>query len=141
MNKRYALFIAIVLAAAILLACSGGYTEVGGTQTSSIVNGTGTITKTIQKANGSSTTEIDLENTVLPGAQVSIDVTLEVGEGSYRAEFLDEDDNVVLTLEAKSGESASGSAVTTLNSFAKLRYKVTAAEARQVKMVIELEAE
>lgn len=140
MKKHHILLIGIVTLILLLLACetSGGYSETGTMTSSSHVNRKGSLTKTIRKANGSTTQALGLDDVFSSGEEVNIDATLEVESGYYTMEFLS-GDKVVLTLKAAPGSPAQGTAVLEADTFGEIKYKVTAENAEKVKIVVQFE--
>lgn len=112
-----------------LAACEGGYTTSGVRTTSSQTGNRGEIDVSINSANGSTTQDFEFD---CADCVVEVEVTLEVQEGTFKLEFLGEDDEVTLTLEASPGQPASGSGYMITDGFGEGEYRVTAAEARGV---------
>lgn len=107
MLKRIWLFLSLMLVSLVLLtACGSGYTTTGSSERSRITNRSGWLEKSIKKANGSATQEIELDRS---GRRLEATVTLEVSEGTFGIELLDGEGNVTLSLAATAGHPASGS--------------------------------
>ncbi|MCD6552867.1 MAG: hypothetical protein J7M16_02520 [Anaerolineae bacterium] len=130
-HHRNLVTIALVgLLAVLLVACESSYTTVGiSTRSHQDMRG-GDLTVKIKKANGSSTQDIEIGDS---GLILDTDVTLTVGEGVFRLELLDGEGDVTLTLEARDGQTVSGSGRMVTDSFGDARYRVTAADARNVE--------
>ncbi len=124
----------LVVLALLLTACEGGFTAVGSSERSHLSTNSGWVEKSIKKANGSSTQEIELGRS---GRRLEASVTLEVGQGTFGIELLDGEGNVTLSLEATPGNPASGSGFMDTDAFGDANYRVTAVEARDVKFRIE----
>ena len=139
MLKRIWLFLSLMLVLVVLLtACGSGYTTTGSSERSRITNRSGWLEKSIKKANGSATQEIESDRS---GRRLEATVTLEVSEGTFGIELLDGEGNVTLSLEATAGHPASGSGYMETDAFGDAKYRVTATEARDVKYRIEFTIE
>lgn len=140
MKKHHISFLCIAVLILLLLACaaSGGYSETGSMTTSSHVNRKGSLTKTIRKANGSTTKDLGLDDVFSPGDEVYIDATLGVSAGYFKMEFLDGDE-VVLELYATFGEPDQGTAVVRVDALGEIRYRVTAENAEKVEIAVKFE--
>lgn len=114
------------LLALALTACEGGYTARNERTSESHTGTTGEIDVHIGGANGSATKKIEFE---YYDAVVDVEVTLEVEQGTFKLEFLGEDEEVTLALEASSGQKMSGSGYMVTDSFGEGEYRVTATEA------------
>jgi hypothetical protein len=114
----------------LLVACEGGYTTTGIRTTSHQDMRGGDLTVKIKKANGSSTQEIEVGSS---GLTLDTDVTLNVGEGTFKLELLDREGDVTLTLEARDGQTVSGTGRMVTDSFGDAQYRVTATEAKNVE--------
>ena len=112
-----------------LTACEGGYTTRGERVTMTEVGMGGEIDAHIDSASGSITKDLEFD---CSGCIVDVNVTLQVEQGSFKLEFLGEDDEVTLTLEASPGEQASGSGYMVTDGFGEGEYRVTADEAQGV---------
>jgi hypothetical protein len=117
------------LLALSLTACEGGYTTRGERVTMTEVGMGGEIDVQVDSANGSITKDLEFDCT---DCIVDVNVTLQVEQGSFKLEFLGEDDEVTLTLEASPGEQASGSGYMVTDGFGEGGYRVTADEAQGV---------
>jgi hypothetical protein len=71
--------------------------------------------------------EFDYEDAV-----VDVEVTLEVEKGTFKLEFLGEDNEVTLALEATSGQRVSDSGYMVTDGFGEGEYRVTATSAEGV---------
>ena len=91
----------------------------------------GEIEVRIGSADGSITKELEIALDY-GDAIVDVEVTLAVDKGSYRMEFLGEDQEVTLTLEASNGEQASGTGYVVTDTFGEAQFRVTAEEAEGV---------
>jgi hypothetical protein len=120
------LMMLVGLLALALTACQGGYTARNERISESRSGTTGEIDVHIGSANGSTTKEIEFE---YDDAVVDVEATLEVEQGTFKIEFLGEDEEVTLTLEASSGQKVSGSGYMVTDSFGEGEYRVTATEA------------
>jgi len=140
MKRQHILTLCVAVLILLLLACesSSGYSESGTMTTHSHVNGKGSLTKTIRKANGTTTQDLGLEDVFSSGDEVRIDATLGVEAGYYKIEFLSKDE-VVLELDATSGEPDQGTAVVQVDAFGDIQYRVTAESAAKVKLVVRFE--
>ena len=139
MLKRIWLFLSLILVSVVLLtACESSYTVTGSSERSHITNRSGWLEKSIKKANGSVTQEIEVD---WSGRRLEATVTLEVSEGTFGIELLDGEGNVTLSLEASAGRPASGRGYMETDTFGDAKYRVTAAEARDVKYRIEFTIE
>jgi len=139
MLKRIWLFLSLILVSVVLLtACESSYTVTGSSERSRITNRSGWLEKSIKKANGSATQEIEVD---WSGRRLEATVTLEVSEGTFGIELLDGEGNVTLSLEASAGRLASGRGYMETDTFGDAKYRVTAAEARDVKYRIEFTIE
>jgi len=137
MDKRTWCTLSLTLAVILLLAaCEGGYMTSGSSHRSHIGMQDGWFEKSIKKANGSAIQKIEADQ---PGRRLEATVTLEVGEGTFGIELLDQEGNGTLSLEAAPGRPASGSGTMETNAFGEARYRVTAVEARDVKYRIEFD--
>jgi len=96
----------------------------------------GWIEISARKVNGSSVRDLELQ---WGDARVDTTVALEVGAGSLRIELLDEDDNSTLSLEATPGQPASGSGYVDTDWDGEGSYRMTAAEAENVRIRFEFE--
>ncbi len=112
-----------------LTACEGGYTTRGERVTMTEVGMGGEVDVHIDSANGSITKDLEFD---CADCIVDVNVTLQVEQGSFKLEFLGEGDEVTLTLEASSGEKASGSGYMVTDGFGEGEYRVTADEAQGV---------
>ncbi|MGD8488122.1 MAG: hypothetical protein PVG54_19975 [Anaerolineae bacterium] len=120
--------------ALLLIACEG-YTQVGSSTSSYQDANGGRIETTIQKANGTITEDIEVDST---GSLVlETDVTLSVGEGTYKIELLGEDGEVTLVLEARGGQAISGHGQMVTDAFGEASYRVTATEAEDVQYTLD----
>jgi hypothetical protein len=90
----------------------------------------------VGKASGTSTQDIELEESTYPGEVLEADVTLSVESGLFRLELLGEDDEVTLVLEARDGETVSGRGQMVVDAFGDASYRVTAEEAENVEYTI-----
>lgn len=118
------------LVVVLLVACEGGYTTTGIRTTSHQDMRGGDLTVKIKKANGSSTQEIEIGGS---GLTLDTDVRLSVEEGTFKLELLDSEGDVTLTLEAREGQTLSGSGRMVTDSFGDAQYRVTATEAKNVE--------
>lgn len=125
------LFAAVLvgLLALPLMACGGGYTTRGERTTESHLGSRGEIDVQVGSANGSVPKDIEFD---YADAIVDVEVTLEVEKGTFKLEFLGEDDEVTLVLEARSGEEVSSSGYMVTDTFGEGEYRVTASEAEGV---------
>jgi len=114
-----------------LTACSGeGFTASGTqTQSSQTMDG-GTHTVHLDRANGTTTQSIELEDA--EGATLDATVTLAVGKGTFRIELLGADEQVTMTVEAKDGQTLEDSGTMVADSFGEASYRVTATNAENV---------
>ncbi|NIN66586.1 MAG: hypothetical protein GTO63_18245 [Anaerolineae bacterium] len=119
----------VSLLALSLTACEGGYTTRGERVTMTEVGRGGEVDVRVDSANGSTTKDLEFDCT---DCIVDVNVTLQVDQGSFKLEFLGEDDEVTLTLEASPGEQASGSGYMVTDGFGEGEYRVTADEAQGV---------
>ncbi|MGD2148107.1 MAG: hypothetical protein PVH41_15560 [Anaerolineae bacterium] len=117
----------------VLAACEGGFTASGSSEKSSLTGRGGFVERSIRRANGAITEEIEVDG---GGQLLDTQVTLEVEEGSFAIELLDAEGNVTLSLEATPGNPASGRG-TMETSFGQAEYRVRAEEARGVKYRLE----
>ncbi|MGD2147817.1 MAG: hypothetical protein PVH41_14065 [Anaerolineae bacterium] len=130
MMKASAKWITIVAVILVLVAgCEGGFTASGSSEQSRITGGGGFVERSIRRANGSITEEIDLNGS---GGRLDTTVTLEVEEGVFTIELLDADDNVTLSLEATPGNPVSGQGYME-TVFGNAQYRVRAEEAKGVR--------
>lgn len=114
------------LLALVLMACEGGYTARNERTEESHLGNTGEIDVHIGSANGSTVKDIEFE---YDNAVLDVEVTLEVEKGTFKLEFLGEDGEVTLALEANSGQQVRGSGYMVTDSFGEGEYHVTAREA------------
>lgn len=137
MTRRmcYCVSVATVLAL-LLAACEGGLTLTGASESSRMSPQSGWIEISARKVNGSSVRDLELQ---WGDARVDTTVALEVGAGSLRIELLDEDDNPTLSLEATPGQPASGSGYVDTDWDGEGSYRMTAAEAENVRIRFEFE--
>ncbi|MCL7453226.1 MAG: hypothetical protein M8467_09270 [Anaerolineae bacterium] len=135
MRKLHKLaLLAVLLSLVLALAACEGYSQTGARSSSQRgVNG-GEERVSASKANG--TSEQDLEDLPNPGGMLEADVTLSVGQGSFKIELLGTDGEATLTLEARGGEQVSGSGSMAVDSFGEASYRVTAVEAEDVEYTI-----
>lgn len=112
-----------------LMACEGGYSTRGERTTESHLGNRGEIDVHIGSANGSVTKDIEFD---YEDAVVDVEVTLEVEKDIVKLEFLGEDNEVTLALEATSGQRVSGSCHMVTDSFGEGEYRVTATSAEGV---------
>jgi hypothetical protein len=131
----YCVTVAAVLAL-LLAACEGGLTLTGASESSRMSPQSGWIEISARKVNGSSVRDLELQ---WGDARVDTTVALEVGAGSLRIELLDEDDNSTLSLEATPGQPASGSGYVDTDWDGEGSYRMTAAEAENVRIRFEFE--
>jgi hypothetical protein len=132
MRKRHTLVFGIVLLVLMLaLAACQSYTTSGSSTSSQQGANGGEEQVRAAKANGTSTQSLeDLPN---GGGTLDAEVSLSVGKGSFKIELLGPDDQVTLTLEARDGESVSGSGSMAVDSFGEASYRVTAVEAEDIE--------
>jgi hypothetical protein len=109
--------------------CEGGFTASGTSERSRLTGRSGFVEKSMRRANGSITEEIEVDGA---GGRLDATVTLEVEEGRFSIELLDADDNVTLSLEATPGNPASGQGYME-TVFGNARYRVRAEEAKGVR--------
>lgn len=119
----------VSLLALPLMACEGGYTTNGERTTESHLESRGEIDVQIGSANGNVTKDIEFD---YEDAIVDVEVTLAVEHGTFMLEFLGEDDEVTLALEASLGQQVSGSGYMVTDSFGEGGYRVMATEAEGV---------
>lgn len=119
----------VSLLALPLMACEGGYTTRGERTTESHLGNRGEIDVQIGSANGSVVKDIEFE---YEDAVVDVEVTLEVQKGTFKLEFLGEDNEVTLALEATSGQRVNGSGYMVTDSFGEGEYRVTATSSEGV---------
>lgn len=119
----------VSLLALSITACEGGYTTRGENITMTQAGMGGEIDAHIDSASGSITKDVEFD---CADCFVDVNVTLQVVQGSFKLEFLGEDDEVTLTLEASPGEQASGSGYMVTDGFGEGEYRVTADEAQDV---------
>ncbi len=112
-----------------LTACEGAYTTRGESITMNQVGTGGEIDAHIDSASGSITKDVGFD---CADCTLDVEVTLQVGQGSFKLEFLGEDDEVTLTLEASAGQQASGAGYMVTDGFGEGEYRVTADEAQDV---------
>lgn len=133
-RARPAVGLILVIAVAVfsLLAvagCEGAYVVTGERTSSSASGRGGEIDVRIDSAKGTSTKDLEVD---FDGATLDAEVTLAVGEGTFKIELLGADDAVTLTLEAGAGEHVRGSGTMVTDTFGEASYRVTAAEAKDV---------
>jgi hypothetical protein len=134
--RRTRLMLGLGLALLLLsLAACEGYTQTGVKTSSHSSTTGGDLTVRVGKANGSVIE--DLETAGSGGWILDAEVTLTVGEGSYKIELLDGEDQVTLTLEASSGQTVSGHGTMVTDAFGEASYRVTAVDAEDVEYTIE----
>lgn len=123
----------VVLAALAVAGCEETLTLTGGRTTQSqeqrLGNVGGEVDVRIGSANGRGTQDIEFGYS---DAVVEVEVTLQVQEGSVTLEFLGEDDQVTLTLEARGGEEVSGTGYMVTDAFGNGEYRLTADKAKGV---------
>jgi hypothetical protein len=123
----------VVLLALAVAGCEGALTLTGERTTQSqgehLGNVGGEVDVRIGSANGTGTRDIEFGYS---DAVVEVEVTLQVQEGSVTLEFLGEDDQVTLTLEARGGEEVSGTGTMVTDAFGEGEYRITANKARGV---------
>jgi len=135
MRKSLLLLGALVLLISLVIGCQS-MTQSGVKSSSHQNMNGGGIQVRIKKANGGSTEEIEVEG-VGSGVVLDSDVTISVETGSFKIELLDADDEVTLALEARDGETVSGSGDMAVDSFGEATYRVTAVEASNVEYSID----
>lgn len=131
---RLGLFVCLLLLGLLLVACEG-ISQTGVKTSSHQGISSGDLSVQIGKANGTALQDIETEG--YAGAVLEADVTLSVGKGSFKIELLGEEDEVTLSLEARDGQSASGSGQMTADAFGEASYRITANEAEDVEYTIE----
>ncbi len=119
----------VSLLALLFTACEGGYTSRGERSSMTQSGDRGEIDVRIDSASGSVTKGVEFD---CAGCIVEVDVTLQVEQGTYKLEFLGEDEEVTLALEASDGQQVTGSGYMVTDSFGEGEYRVTAEEARGV---------
>lgn len=127
--KSLVIVVLASLLALVVTACEGGYTARNERTRESHLGSTGEIDVFIGSANGSTTKDIEFQ---YDNAVIEVDVTLEVEQGTFKLEFLGEDEEVTLVLEATSGQKASDSGYMVTDTFGEAEYRVTATEAEGV---------
>jgi hypothetical protein len=120
---------------ALLLASCEGYTTTGSSTSTEQGPFGGSVRTRIKSANGIITEEIEIE--AFGEAHLDADVTLSVGQGTFKIELLGEDGEVTLTLEASDGQTVSGHGQMVENSFGEASYRVTATDAKDVEYTID----
>jgi hypothetical protein len=120
---------ALVVFLLLLAACEGGFTSMGSSERSQLTGRGGFVEKSMRRANGSITEEIEVDGS---GGRLDTQVTLAVEQGTFAIELLDADDNVTLSLEATPGSPASGRGYLE-TVFGTAQYRVTAEEAQGVR--------
>jgi hypothetical protein len=132
MTKRMWCCIGLMFALALWVSgCEGGLTFMGSSERSSMSAQSGWIEITARSVNGSALRDLELG---WSNARVPTSVALEVGEGSLAIELLDGDDNVTLSLEATPGNPASGDGYVDTDWDGEASYRLTATEAKQVRI-------
>ncbi len=121
--------VVVSLLTLLLTACEGAYTTRGESITMSQVGMGGEIDAHIDSASGSITKDVEFN---CADCFVDVEVTLQVGQGSFKLEFLGEDDEVTLALEASPGEQARGTGYMITDGFGEGEYRVTADEGQDV---------
>ena len=116
-----------------LTACEGGYTTSNERTTESHLGDHGQVEVSISSADGSITKSVEIQ---YADAIMMVDVTLEVEEGTFKLEFLGEEGQVTLALEAGAGEQVSGRGYMVTDSFGEGEYRVTAEGAKGVHYTI-----
>jgi hypothetical protein len=132
--KRYrVLFVAVAVLILAALACegSGGYTV-----TRRSLGNTGHIEVKIGSVGETKSENLEIDEN-FDWDTVELDVALEVQSGACRVEFLDEDGNIALTLDAEPGQSAQGSVTLETDGNGKVNYRVVAEDAQEVKIIID----
>ena len=119
----------------LLVAACTSYSQTGVKTTSHQDMQGGDVQVRVNKANGS--TVQDLEIDVIPGVVLEASVTLTVEKGTFKIELLGEEDEATLTLEARDGQTVSGQGQMYVDTFGETSYRVTATEAENVDYVIE----
>ncbi len=127
--RTLAVALLVSLLALQLTACEGGYTTRGERSSMTQSGDRGEIDVRIDSASGSATKGAEFD---CAGCIVEVDVTLQVEQGKFKLEFLGEDEEVTLTLEASGGQQVTGSGYMVTDSFGEGEYRVTAEEARGV---------
>ena len=131
---RLAALPSLVLLLLLTIGCEG-YSQ-SGVKTSSYQNMQGGgLEARINKANGTSVQDIEIDG--YPGGVLDAGVTLTVEKGVFKIELLGEDDEATLTLEARDGQTASGQGQMLIDSFGDASYRVTATEAEGIGYTIE----
>jgi hypothetical protein len=127
--RPLAVAVLVSLLALALTACEGGYTTRGERTTMSQLGDRGEVDVHMDSANGSIAEDIEFD---CADCIVEVEVTLQVEQGTFKLEFLGEDEKVTLVLEASSGEQVSGSGYMVTDSFGEGEYRVTADEAQDI---------
>ncbi len=125
----------LVFISVILVACEGGYVTSGSRESSQLGSRGGWLEKSIRSANGSVTQSLEVG---VSGLRLETYVTLEVEEGLFTIELLDEERNPTLSLQASPGNPASGRGYM-VSRAGDANYRVIAEEAKGVHYRLEFE--
>ena len=136
MRKNTGVFLLLLaLLALTLAACEADYAQQGSRSTSRQGLDGGEVHTQINKANGSTLEEIEVDGS--PGFALETDVTLTVAKGMFRIELIGRNEQVTLSLEAQDGQTVSGHGWMAVDSFGDVAYRVTAVDAENVEYTIE----
>jgi hypothetical protein len=102
----------------------------------------GVLEVSYRKANGSmmrnvAVDDVALKGLVSPGDILEVDLTLAVGQGSFKIELLGQDEQVTLALEARDGQTLAGHGQIVVDDSRDVPYRVTAAEAEHIDYYME----
>ena len=133
MKRDRVLFVTVAILILAALACegSGGYTV-----SRRSLGNTGHIEVKIGSVGETKSENLEIDED-FAWDTVELDIVLEVQSGACRVEFLDEDGNIALALDAEPGQSAQGNVTLDTDGNGKVNYRVVAEDAQEIKIIID----